>query len=428
MGLGWIGMGRKFAFRQGGDSWSTYWLTHLFYELWDVSDKSGNVTGLIRGDTLTIAGVAGSETYKIPDTSAYIGLDSDYVWFKLNEDQRTVTTAELIGYDFSRTVVLYDDAIPNTIKYIGIRNTDVATADQTDRLHIDFQLPLFWSGVLNLNGHVKDNRPLAQRYAWTIDTVYESEVMDYHALLTTKLAGSTYTAIDTMVKTIKTGFAIATLDLQFDQILLLLNETQEAGLKNIVKNAYHATNDGVDWAQWEGFTGNNKGVLRTGYNPYGFPGIYKQDNAGFCLCIGNNLSYLSTVNIHGTSTTSYVRIGMNPFRLSTNARVYINQVTAAEVNPGNTSIGYTMGRRTASNACNAFKNKTKGPDNTTASSGAILNHEILLCGRILNDNIDFYNAHNIRLWAIGKSFTDEQQAILVDAFETYLDTFGKGVL
>jgi len=44
MGLGWIGMGRKFAFRQGGDSWSTYWTSQYYGVEIDESNSSPDLT------------------------------------------------------------------------------------------------------------------------------------------------------------------------------------------------------------------------------------------------------------------------------------------------------------------------------------------------------------------------------------------------
>ena len=68
MGLGWIGMGRKFAFRQGEGSWSSYWTQQsevLFFGLYS-EISGGQMPNRVPGatDFLTVAGVAGSETYQ----------------------------------------------------------------------------------------------------------------------------------------------------------------------------------------------------------------------------------------------------------------------------------------------------------------------------------------------------------------------------
>jgi hypothetical protein len=165
--MGWINangiwIGRN---RGGGISWQTYWKTQpevLFFGLY--SEISGGqmpnkVTGAT--DYLTVAGAAGSETYQCPNTAAYIAADTDNLWFKWNFEQRTVTTAELIGYDFSNTPVRYGDAAPNSIEAIIILST-VPSGAQLDRLFRDMKLPIYWNGVPNVNGYLKSNRGLSR--------------------------------------------------------------------------------------------------------------------------------------------------------------------------------------------------------------------------------------------------------------------------
>jgi len=101
-----IAIGNAIGVPFGGasQSWESYWARQpevLFFGLY--SEISGGqmpnkVTG--SSDYLTVAGAAGSETYQAPNTAPYIAADTDYIWFKTDESQRTVTTAELIGYDY----------------------------------------------------------------------------------------------------------------------------------------------------------------------------------------------------------------------------------------------------------------------------------------------------------------------------------------
>lgn len=149
--------------QQGGasQSWESYWVNQtevLFFGLY--SEISGGqmpnkVTG--SSDYLTVAGSAGSETYQCPNTAPYIAADTDYIWFKTDETQRTVTTAELIGYDLQRTPVKYEDEAPNEIVAIIILNAAV-TGTKRDCLFRDMWLPILWDNDLNGYGHIKDNR------------------------------------------------------------------------------------------------------------------------------------------------------------------------------------------------------------------------------------------------------------------------------
>lgn len=112
-------------------------------------------------DFLTVAGVAGSETYQCPNTAAYIAADRDFIWFDGVGDQRTVTTAELIGYDLQRTPVKYGDTSPNAIVAIMILKSAV-TGAKRDKLFTDMWLPVMWDNSLSAYGHVKDNRGAVQ--------------------------------------------------------------------------------------------------------------------------------------------------------------------------------------------------------------------------------------------------------------------------
>ena len=151
--------------QQGGasQSWESYWANQtevLFFGLY--SEISGGQmpnkkTG--SSDYLTVAGSAGSETYQCPNTAPYIAADTDYIWFKTDETQRTVTTAELIGYDLQRTPVKYQDASPNEIVAIMIlKSGETITGTKRDYLFRDMWLPILWDNNLNGYGHIKDNR------------------------------------------------------------------------------------------------------------------------------------------------------------------------------------------------------------------------------------------------------------------------------
>lgn len=146
-------------------SWQHYWRIQdevlFFGEISRVAD--GKLYNQKAGatDYLTVAGVAGSYTFQAPNTAPYIAADTDYIWFKADESQRTPTTAELIAYDLQRTPVKYLDSSPNTLSVIMILSSAV-TGDKRDYMFRDFHLPLLWDNDLNLNGYVKSNRDATQ--------------------------------------------------------------------------------------------------------------------------------------------------------------------------------------------------------------------------------------------------------------------------
>lgn len=148
--------------------WVEYWKSQnevLFFGLYS-EIANGQMPNKKVGatDFLTVSGTAGSETYQCPNTAPYIAADTDYIWFKTNEDQRTATTAELTGYDLQRSPIKYGDTSPNAIEAIIILNSAVS-GDKLNRLFFYMKLPIFWNNSLNSYGHVKSNR-LAQNL-WT---------------------------------------------------------------------------------------------------------------------------------------------------------------------------------------------------------------------------------------------------------------------
>ena len=109
-------------------------------------------------DFLTVTGAAGSYTFQCPNTAPYIAADTDRIWFNTDVLQRTATEAELIGYDFTRTIVKYQDSSPYAIEAIMILSSDVDTAKMRDNFH----LSVWWSGILSASGNLKGNRTSAK--------------------------------------------------------------------------------------------------------------------------------------------------------------------------------------------------------------------------------------------------------------------------
>ena len=167
-----LGMVIGVPFGGGGQSWESYWARQpevLFFGLYsDISGGQMPNKKIGSSDYLIVAGAVGSETYECPNTAPYIAADTDYIWFKTDASQRTVTTAELIGYDLQRTPVKYEDASPNEIVAIIILNA-VVTGTKRDYLFRDMWLPILWDNNLNGYGHIKDNR-IGQQL-WTPEAV-----------------------------------------------------------------------------------------------------------------------------------------------------------------------------------------------------------------------------------------------------------------
>jgi len=176
----------SFGAKKSGISWGSYWSHQsevLFFGLY--SEISGGqmpnkVTGAT--DFLTVAGSAGSETYQCPNTAAYIAADTDKIWFKTDATQRTVTTAELIGYDLQRTPVKYLDNSPNSIEAIMILSSAV-TGSKRDKMFTDFRLPIMWDNSWNDYGREKSNRPDTEQILWTPEAVVPDCLSDGNTII-----------------------------------------------------------------------------------------------------------------------------------------------------------------------------------------------------------------------------------------------------
>jgi hypothetical protein len=128
-------------------------------------------------DALTVGGSEGSYTFQTPDTAPYIAADTDYIWFKTDETLRTATEAELVGYDFPRTLVKYDNTTPYAIREIIILLAGETLTTVEENLLRDYmELSIWWSGVLSDHGNLKGNRG-PSKSAWTPESVVPANVM-----------------------------------------------------------------------------------------------------------------------------------------------------------------------------------------------------------------------------------------------------------
>jgi len=159
--------------RIGGSSgsWSGWWRSqNVFDFFWYNTPPVGNDLVSILSDHRKIA-ITGKDfttnyipytstsTFKLVADADMITDDADLLWFTSGGSQEAVTVARIVDYDYTRTVVFYDNDSPYDIRAIGIlKSTVTLTSSQLNRLHRDFSLWMFWSGSYNENGFAKENR------------------------------------------------------------------------------------------------------------------------------------------------------------------------------------------------------------------------------------------------------------------------------
>ena len=263
-----IGIATAIPFGSGLD-WIAYWAAQdevLFFGL--VSEISGGqmpnkATGAT--DYLTVTGAAGSYTFQCPDTAPYLAADTDQIWHYTDDAIREVLEADLIGYDLQHTPVKYLDDAPNSIEAIMILSSDV-TGTKLNKMHSDFHLPLYWSGVLNENGYVKSNRVLAQS-VWTPISGYEDETIALIARFTGSPTTATKDHYNTTIKALKDGGCWA----KRNAYVLYCGFDSQASLLNLKANEFNHTLAGAtppahtagQYFQGDGTTG----YIRTNFIP-----------------------------------------------------------------------------------------------------------------------------------------------------------------
>jgi hypothetical protein len=98
-------------------------------------------------------------TFTLPLDADFIADDTDHLWSN-GVIQNNLTVTDLISGDY-RTVVKYSNSAPFDITMIGLLRLGITpTGTMLNELHTDFLLWLFWTGVFNDYGYLKDNREI----------------------------------------------------------------------------------------------------------------------------------------------------------------------------------------------------------------------------------------------------------------------------
>ena len=143
-----------------------------FLFLWEGQfDSEDNLLSELSSDDITVMDKDFSTIYipdesglaarfNTPDNSNYQEADEDYLWFDSGGTLRDVSVEELYTYDFTQTLVDFNDSSPYNVNAIGIlKSGETLTQSELNAVHDYFKLPLFWSGTLNAYGILKANRP-----------------------------------------------------------------------------------------------------------------------------------------------------------------------------------------------------------------------------------------------------------------------------
>jgi len=405
-------------------NWATWWASQPeCVELWLKDDAhkndDGNYVGLRNGDILTIIDdTPGAETFQCPNTATYIAADTDNLWFTGIPALRTATTANLIGFDFIRTIVKYQDNAPNSIVAIMILSSDIGAA-KIDKLHRDFWLSIFWSGVWNDFGHLKSNKGL-HKYYWVLE--YQN-IYDYWV---DTLGGVAPSEADNIKyrNLIRQWKDIGYWDTR-DRLTVTSIHTNDVG-EALVNWKNPGTGDleivlnggTMNFTAYEGFQSDDNAYIRTHYIPSVDGVNYLQNNASSSCYLRLDISENSlVVGFNGTYD-----VGIQP-RYLTTCLVKINSGSLSS-DTNTDSRGMFTANRVLSTHQDLIKNKTRIINDAIASIG-IPEGEIYL---LSNNAPGFYSKNQISFWQVGAGVTQELNDNAVDIFEEYMDANEKGVI
>jgi hypothetical protein len=252
----------------------------------------------------------------------------------------------------------------------------------------------------------------------------EPEVTAYISGLTTPLSAGQITKLNTFVSSLKTGLSITALSDAFDVMYILGGETEESSLRNLVKNAHHASAvNSPAFTQYEGFTGNGTSMyINTNYNASTHADNYAQNSATVSyysrsqsFSTGSPIGAANDTNgwteIVGISNLYYIMINGGPAN---------NTLSASYGQNGLTTLV-----RNSSSKIQPYKNKSKESEKN-ATSDKVFNTNM----RLLYSwsQAQRYWSNQLSFFFASRGLTEDEVGKMVDTIEQYMDSNGKGVI
>ena len=231
--------------------------------------------------------------------------------------------------------------------------------------------------------------------------------------------------LNTFVLSIKEGFGITTLSEAFDCMYWFRGETATITLKNLVKNAHHATalNSPI-FAPFEGYTGvvANKANIRTNYNPATDAIALQPLNAAFGAYFTSErtVSYSKIFGIEHDDDVDLNDMYITPYGSRT--RVFSSYHLSLSVA---NSLGFRAGMRNNDSQQIGVINKTITTGIRAITS--IPSKRFRFLAVASNDDggafdVNYPDDIQIAFGFLGRSMSQSEINVLVDAIETYIAT------
>jgi len=211
---------------------------------------------------------------------------------------------------------------------------------------------------------------------------------------------------------------------------ILGGETAESSLRNLVKNAHHATAvNSPTFTALEGFSGNGtSSYLNSNYNLSNSKIVASQNSVSLGVYNRSEITSLSTLAYAGARKTTLPESVTLLQGTSTSLFYYPNDTADTGITGlnGTTQKGMLITNRISDTIKEAYINKTKYQ--ASVNSAAIAPLSLFILARDLDGNPDRYNTCQLSFCFVGKGFTQANINIITDTFEAYMDSNGKGVI
>lgn len=215
----------------------------------------------------------------------------------------------------------------------------------------------------------------------------------------------------------------------FDVMYLFAGETAESSLKNLAKNAYHATAvNSPTFSQFEGFTrSSSTSYINTNFNLATNALKYELNSCSY----GH---YIRTNSALDASDGGIVSGGNRTFtqiRRATNNAIIIDTNQGSNGNTKNNlvsdSTGFFITSRRSNILTDVYKNKSIITTDNISSS-VLPNGYVFILGINLNGTIGLSSTRQQSFFFMSKVLSSSDITALTNAIESYMDSNGKGVI
>lgn len=251
-------------------------------------------------------------------------------------------------------------------------------------------------------------------------TPQNAELIAYMTGLVTPLTIPQQQRMDNFITVLKTGLSISALSDAFDAMYFYRNETEEAALKNIVKNAHNPSKvNAITFTAKTGMAGNGTtSYLNLNYNAFTEGSAYTLNNASYGFYCATNAEVVGAspmgVRKGFGDDMSYIIL-----KAGGSGNHYINQDgTTDTVHVAASTIGMFCLSRTASDASSFYHNNLVLNSSAEAAT-AIANYNWFALAHNRAGTPAGFDTRTYEFMFIGKGLTADEVAIITDAYNEY---------